>query len=52
MAMPDVDAWELAGFPGRLDVAAYLTADQHAAQYRATSCSPSSGIGSRPRQTP
>lgn len=34
MAMPDVDAWELAGFPGRLDVAAYLTADQHAAQYR------------------
>ena len=34
MAMPYVDAWELAGFPGRLDVAAYLTADQHAAQYR------------------
>jgi hypothetical protein len=34
MAMPDVDAWELAGFPGRLDAAAYLTADQHAAQYR------------------
>src|SRR6266705_5214084 len=34
MATPDVDAWELAGFPGRLDVAAYLTADQHAAQYR------------------
>src|SRR5260370_2912564 len=34
MATPDVDAWELAGFPGRLDVAAYLMADQHAAQYR------------------
>src|SRR6266536_309157 len=34
MGMPDVDAWELAGFAGRLDVAAYLTADQHAAQYR------------------
>ncbi|MGH3202150.1 MAG: DUF2397 domain-containing protein [Streptosporangiaceae bacterium] len=34
MGTPDVDAWELAGFPGRLDVAAYLTADQHAAQYR------------------
>ncbi len=31
---PDVDAWELAGFPGRLDIAAYLTADQHTAQYR------------------
>lgn len=29
-----VDVWELAGFPGRLDVAAYLSADQHAAQYR------------------
>lgn len=29
-----VDGWELAGFPGRLKVAAYLTADQHAAQYR------------------
>lgn len=29
-----MEAWELAGFPGRLDVAAYLTADQHAAQYR------------------
>jgi hypothetical protein len=35
LGTPDVDAWELAGFPGRLDVAAYLTADQHAAQYRA-----------------
>jgi hypothetical protein len=34
MATPEVDGWELAGFPGRLDVAAYLTADQHAAQYR------------------
>src|SRR6266516_1474671 len=34
MTTPDVDAWELAGFPGRLDVAAYLTADQHSAQYR------------------
>ncbi len=34
MGTPDVDDWELAGFPGRLDVAAYLTADQHAAQYR------------------
>jgi uncharacterized protein (TIGR02677 family) len=34
MGIPDVDAWELAGFAGRLDVAAYLTADQHAAQYR------------------
>jgi hypothetical protein len=32
--MPNADAWELAGFPGRLDVAAYLTADQLAAQYR------------------
>lgn len=31
---PEVDSWELAGLPGRLDVAAYLTADQHAAQYR------------------
>jgi uncharacterized protein (TIGR02677 family) len=34
MTTSDVDAWELAGFPGRLNVAAYLTADQHAAQYR------------------
>jgi Protein of unknown function (DUF2397) len=34
MTTPDIDAWELAGFPGRLDIAAYLTADQHAAQYR------------------
>jgi uncharacterized protein (TIGR02677 family) len=34
METPDVDTWELAGFPGRLDIAAYLTADQHAAQYR------------------
>jgi uncharacterized protein (TIGR02677 family) len=34
MITPDVDTWALAGFPGRLDVAAYLTADQHAAQYR------------------
>ncbi|MGE5292998.1 MAG: DUF2397 domain-containing protein [Micromonosporaceae bacterium] len=34
MAAPDVDAWELTGFPGRLNVAAYLTADQHSAQYR------------------
>lgn len=34
MTTPDIDAWALAGFPGRLDVAAYLTADQHAAQYR------------------
>src|ERR1700722_6248577 len=32
--MPNADAWELAGFPGRLDVAAYLTADQLASQYR------------------
>jgi hypothetical protein len=30
----NADAWELAGFPGRLNVAAYLTADQLAAQYR------------------
>jgi uncharacterized protein (TIGR02677 family) len=30
---PEVDPWELAGFPGRLDVVAYLTAE-HAAQYR------------------
>src|SRR6266567_4497986 len=29
-----VDAWELVGLPDRLDVAAYLTADQHATQYR------------------
>ena len=34
MSTPSADAWELAGFPGRLDVAAYLTADQLAAQYR------------------
>jgi uncharacterized protein (TIGR02677 family) len=34
MTTSDVDAWELAGFPGRLNIAAYLTADQHAAQYR------------------
>ena len=32
--MPNADAWELAGFAGRLDVAAYLTADQLASQYR------------------
>jgi uncharacterized protein (TIGR02677 family) len=30
---PDVDPWELAGFPGRLPVAAYLTSE-YAAQYR------------------
>lgn len=30
---PEIDPWELAGFAGRLDVAAYLTAE-HAAQYR------------------
>lgn len=30
----EIDAWELAGFPGRLDVAAYLTSDSLAAQYR------------------
>src|SRR6266487_2276896 len=34
MSLPGADAWELAGFPGRLKVAAYLTADQVAAQYR------------------
>jgi uncharacterized protein (TIGR02677 family) len=34
MGLPGTDAWELAGFPGRLKVAAYLTADQVAAQYR------------------
>ena len=34
MSTPNSDAWELAGFPGRLDIAAYLTADQLAAQYR------------------
>lgn len=34
MNAPNADAWELAGFPGRLQVAAYLTADQLAAQYR------------------
>jgi uncharacterized protein (TIGR02677 family) len=34
MSLPGADAWELAGFPGRLNVAAYLTADQVAAQYR------------------
>ncbi len=34
MSTPGTDAWELAGFPGRLNVAAYLTADQVAAQYR------------------
>jgi uncharacterized protein (TIGR02677 family) len=32
--MDHVDAWELLGLPGRLDVAAYLAADQYAAQYR------------------
>jgi hypothetical protein len=31
---PNADAWELAGFPGRLNFAANLTADQLAAQYR------------------
>jgi uncharacterized protein (TIGR02677 family) len=34
MGLPGNDAWELAGFPGRHKVAAYLTADQVAAQYR------------------
>lgn len=34
MSEPNGDAWELAGFPGRLEVATYLTADQLAAQYR------------------
>src|SRR5260370_13390303 len=34
MGLPGADAWELAGFPGRLKVAAYLAADQVAAQYR------------------
>src|SRR6476469_1753055 len=34
MNTPNADAWELAGFPGRLNVAAYLTADQLGAQYR------------------
>jgi uncharacterized protein (TIGR02677 family) len=34
MSIPEIDTWELAGFPGRLNVAAYLTADQAAAQYR------------------
>src|SRR5215468_3032465 len=34
MSTSHADAWELAGFPGRLDVAAYLTTDQLAAQYR------------------
>jgi uncharacterized protein (TIGR02677 family) len=34
MNAANADAWELAGFPGRLNVAAYLTADQLAAQYR------------------
>jgi uncharacterized protein (TIGR02677 family) len=34
MNAPNADAWELAGFPGRLNVATYLTADQLAAQYR------------------
>lgn len=33
MSTPGSDTWELTGFPGRLDIAAYLTADQ-AAQYR------------------
>lgn len=31
----DVDAWELAGFPGRLNVAAYLTADPQRLNRRA-----------------
>ena len=34
MSTPNADPWELAGFPGRLNVAAYLTADLLAAQYR------------------
>ena len=34
MSTPSADVWELAGFPGRLDIAAYLTADQLSAQYR------------------
>jgi uncharacterized protein (TIGR02677 family) len=34
MTTPGADPWELAGFPGRLNIAAYLTADQVAAQYR------------------
>jgi len=34
MSTPGADPWELAGFPGRLNIAAYLTADQVAAQYR------------------
>jgi uncharacterized protein (TIGR02677 family) len=33
MTTPDIDTWALAGFPGRLDIAAYLTTE-HAAQYR------------------
>src|SRR5260370_13489806 len=33
MTTPDIDTLALAGFPGRLDIAAYLTAE-HAAQYR------------------
>lgn len=32
MDAPSADAWELAGFPGRLNVAAYLTPDQLAAE--------------------
>jgi hypothetical protein len=34
MSTPNGDAWELVGFPGRLDIAAYLTADQLEVQYR------------------
>jgi hypothetical protein len=34
----DVDAWELAGLPGRLNVAAYLAADQQRLNRRAPPC--------------
>jgi len=34
MSAVDSDAWEFAGLPGRLDIAAYLATDQLAAQYR------------------
>jgi hypothetical protein len=35
MTTLDVHAWELAGFPGRLNVAAYLTAHQQRLNRRA-----------------
>ena len=38
MTTSDVDAWELAGLLGRLNVAAYLTADQQRLNRRTPPC--------------